>query len=221
MRGISRAAFDRLFLDFLAERERRMGSAASGLETFYLRRLHLGRAFQPSEEAAIALILDQLPSYRFYVEIGAGLGQLSCWLGASGLQVLAIERNDARFAGLADFCALLGERWPDTHGQIVPIHDTFPCPLPGEAPGDTLILAANLVHGATFAQEQAIIDGIGRFAAALIDSVRFCNDRVEPAEWEALDLRFAAAGLPLRREVWKSRSTGSPERLVWYRRAAP
>jgi hypothetical protein len=220
MAQVAGDAFRELFLGFLADRERHMGSGAGGLHAYYVRRLQLGRVFNDGEIAAAELILRELPRYAAYVEIGAGFGQLAAWLAVHGVPVVAVERDRSRFDGLEAFRALVVRRWPEAERRFGRVFDAFPCALPEIDPARTLVVSTNLIFGASDAVERSIIDGIGACAAGLIDTLRFCRDRADPADLSALDGRFAAAGLPAQREVWPGGvSRVGQERIMWYRRA--
>lgn len=212
------AVFRDLFLAFLAEREARMGSEIGGLHAFYSRRLQLGRSFNEGEVAAADLVLHELPRYESYVEIGAGFGQLAAWLAIQGVRVVAVERDRGRFDGLIALRSHVLERWPEIAMRYSTVLSAFPCDLTGIDPGRTLILATNLIFGASRDVEQTIIEGICQYGGALIDTLRFCNDRTTAEEWTELDARFAAAGLSRQQQVWPGGADrGCGERLMWYR----
>lgn len=214
-------SFRQLFVDFLADRNSRLGSELGGLHAFYSRRLQLGRALLNNEEAAVRAIVNELPRYQTYVEIGAGFGQLACWLSICGFSTVAIERDRSRFAGLEELHARVARRWPEAGGRMRAVCDEFPADAPEIDPKEALIISTNLIFGPSEETEQRLIEGIARHAAALVDTLRFCRDRTTLAEWAALDHRFAQAGLSDQRVVACSsyRPDEPGERLVWYRRA--
>lgn len=214
-------SFRQLFVDFLADRNSRLGSEQGGLHAFYSRRLQLGRALLNNEEAAVRAIVSELPRYRTYVEIGAGFGQLACWLSICGFSTVAIERDRSRFAGLEELHARVARRWPEAGSRMRVLCDEFPAAAPEIDPQQALIISTNLIFGPSEETEQRLIEGIANHAAALVDTLRFCRDRTTLAEWAALDHRFAQAGLSDQRVVASSSPPPgeAAERIAWYRPA--
>jgi hypothetical protein len=209
--------FSALFLEFLDSRAATLGAEGGGLYDFYLRRLKLRRALLNSEDLAATTILNELPRYASYVEIGCGFGQLCSLLAINRLTVSAIECDAARFSGLDELRTLVASRWPEAQSRLTAVMSRFPCPLPGTIPAVSLVITTNLIHGTSFEAEQAIIDGMSAYAAALVDTLRFCRDRTTAEDWAELDARFDGAGLAKHRIF----GTAVGERLVWYVRQPP
>lgn len=211
-----RTTFQELFQAFLTECE--SGVDRDGMGSFYERRLQLGRLFQENEEVVASAILDILPRYNSYIEIGAGYGQLACWLAVEGLNVIAIERDQLRFAGLKKLHRHVAERWPDS--KLAVLLATFPCEIDNAQLDNSLVISTNLIHSSSYEEEQTIIEQIAVHSDALIDTMRFCSDRNSEEEFELLDSRFASAGLIKRKTMTHRQQSGSvpSERVVWYAR---
>lgn len=185
--AIKAAALERRIVDFLSDRLAVMGATDSGLYNYYSELCGKGRAYTFVDVPIADFLLNSAPRFTRYIDVGAGMGQLSALLLSSGLNAIPVEIDGSRFQGLKALLAYL-----DVPNEA--ILGEFPTAARHVLASDSLVICSGLC-GADPKLEDMLISGALKCGGAVIDLSRFGHLRNVAEEREELNRKLHAAGL--------------------------
>ena len=123
-------ACEDLIKDFMRTRLAAMGEQESGLYNYYayLVRQNLGFVHY---DRPIADFLAKLPRAKRYIDIGAGIGQLSVLLACHGMTAIAIEGDSKRAMAAGALQDRIRAADVDMASRLSFVKCWFPAPAPG------------------------------------------------------------------------------------------
>lgn len=186
-----------LLVELHRERLARLGAEKSGLGDPYVALLASGDVVRPREVEVARVVLGELPPFRRYTVLKAGLGSVPLMLALSGRDVTAFEFKaervsaiDAAVGALTASASTAGERMTVQVG-----------PGPGAPRGPSeLCIAVGYISRAASDDEDHILAQLSKFDALLIEPRTFLRHRT-PAEQELLPDQFRAIGFGNIRQV--------------------
>jgi hypothetical protein len=178
-------------LDFMRQRLGALGPIESGLD-YYVGMIEAENPFQPYDREIVRFALERAQRYSRYLEVGAGLGQLSALLAAEGLPSVAIEGDRRRAEAARAMHAWLSERVGRVASHMSVIEAVFPdekVPVDGA----TLVLFTNVIHDDNGDHTLAACKDAG---GIVIDLCRFGRSRTTTDGWRALIRQIRDLGFP-------------------------
>lgn len=199
---------ERRMVAFMRERLATMGSHDSGLYNYYLQLSNKGRAYSSYDVPIADFLVAKAPRFERYIDVGAGLGQLSALLLKAGLNAVPIELDLLRHRALQAMFTLLDlpdqailGRFPDSAGEVL---------------GPNSLVICSGVVGGDPNLEDDLIAGVVECGAAVIDLAHFGRGRPLP-EQEHLDQKLEALGIMCRERFWLRGGA----HLAYYERVSP
>lgn len=182
-------------VQFLKQREARMGVEGSGLYNHYAQRLAKGEFFARSDLQMARFCAKMLSAFDTFVEVGCGVGELSLLIAQQGLKAIGIESDWKRAACAGDLKLSLIGKYPQIAANARIMYGTFPAPLPeGTDIHRCALLCGCLV--ATHTPEQALefVREMHTYPLAIIDISRFLKIRRDPVARQELLYLLEAVG---------------------------
>jgi hypothetical protein len=167
-----------------------LGVIPSGAYDHYVKAVEARRLVRPVEVAVVDL-LKALPPFAEYHEVRAGLGVLSMLIAITGRTAVAIEPDTLRHAASFAVFDAAAEEFPDARPRFALLRGRFPQIVETRSVAKSLAILTDFI--ATI-DETEVLDGLTRYAAALIDIDRFGAQLSANDEREELLSRFRAAG---------------------------
>ena len=99
-------------VEFLRKRLVELGPIESGFYGYYTHLAERGVAFQSYEKALVRFMIDHASGFERYVEIGAGIGQLSALLATHGLITISVEGDESRARAARALRDALAQHFP-------------------------------------------------------------------------------------------------------------
>jgi hypothetical protein len=198
---------EKFIVGFLGDRLAAMGETESGLHDYYRRYFWEKRKGYAPRDRPVAKFLRAM-NRRFSrsIEVGAGVGQLSALLAASGFDAFAIERETRRAAAAGDLFARVVAADPRSTGRLHAVHDAFPSTAIATPDRRAVAIFTNIMVSDCDDVEEMIIGGLG---GVVMDLARLSRSRTSVAQWEALAARVMDEGYGPPQEVL---SVGEPDR---------
>ena len=176
----------------LVDRLATMGEDASGLYSYYARKLRRGTLLSECDLSVLAALRERVGQFRRVWEIGSGVGQLTAMLALDGHEVIAFDRDTGRYAAMTKNLDILERHDPAARGRISTRFGSFPAVLDEK---DDIRADAVLVLGCSFTaskmEYRAFEDAVARFALGLMDFPRLFTPATNGEEWRQRARDFA------------------------------
>lgn len=177
---------------YLQTRLAALGPTESGFYNYYARLAESGTPFQFYDKPVARFVLDHASNFDRYVEIGAGIGQLSALLAAGGLHAVAVEGDSQRAKAAVALHDALAPRIDGIADNMSVVETFFPSNAVKIDQG-TLVIFTNLIHSN---DEDALLAGCRNAGGIVIDICRFGHSRTTTDLWRALIRQIRGLGFP-------------------------
>lgn len=176
----------------LTDRLAAMGEDASGLYSYYARKLRHGALLGECDLCALAVLRKRVGQFRRVWEIGPGVGQLTAMLALDGHEVIAIDRDTRRYAAMAKVLDTLECHDPAARGRVSTRVGAFPAVLDekDDVRADA-VLVLNCAFTAAETEYRVFADTLPRFIFGLVDFPRLFTETANCEEWRQRARAFA------------------------------
>lgn len=169
-----------MMVEWARRRLELLGPDASGFADFYAKRvLDAGTLFGEYDVRVIESIMTRVGDFSQYVEAGPGLGQTLLTLALLGKSVMGIEPHPRRFASMNDLAATMTRAYPQIGDRVKLENGRFPDYPKGDCSG-SLFYTCCFTFALNSDEDAAIVEGMRRFGACIIDLTRFIWPRRTP-----------------------------------------
>jgi tRNA1(Val) A37 N6-methylase TrmN6 len=189
------ARLDRLATAAIAARVGELGVEESGAGPHYATLAQRGSVLPRYDIRAAAILLARFGGSYAVDEIGTGIGTLPLLLAALGIPARGIEHSGRRYEACLAVAAHVESCWKKP--PLAPygfVFGHFPECVGEEDLSDRLAVVTDLTFSATEATRWALIGGMRRYGAVLLDLDRFIRRASSEEARRALVEEFRAAG---------------------------
>lgn len=151
---------------------------------YYTARLAQGRLFVESDLAIVDYCRARFLRQARFFELGAGFGELSLCLAASGFRTVGFEADTGRYEAAAGLAAALPRRGFDTSNLSL-VHGLFPDALRfdwTDLDGEAVFLSTNVTSNQMMEAIGNVIWSLRLFDHVIIDLSRFGEVRDVPSQ---------------------------------------
>ena len=218
-------ACEDLIKDFLRTRLAIMGETESGLYNYYAYLARQDHAFVHYDRPIVEFLAKQ-PRAKRYVDVGAGIGQLSVLLACHGMTAIAVEGDSKRALAANALLDRIRASDAEMASRLRCMHCWFPAP---EVPvdRDTILMFTNVITNLADQIEQPMLEACSEAGGIVVDLVRFTRARSSATRWSDLIARFCSRGFSAPVDVYSwghpsesEPATTDPGKIVFFQRVS-
>jgi len=186
------AVCEDLIKDFMQTRLAAMGEQESGFYNYYAYLIRQNRGFVHYDRPIVEF-LAKLPRAKRYIDVGAGIGQLSVLLACHGMTAIAVEGDSKRAMAAGALQDRIRTADADMASRLSFVKCWFPAPaVPVDR--DSILIFTNVITDLSDRIEQPMLEACSEAGGVVVDLVRFTRARSSVERWNDLTSRFRRQG---------------------------